>query len=1127
MRITQYKYGIILILLLGLLGCKEDVNPLFVTPDAVQSGLTFQNTLTPTDSLNILDYLYYYNGGGAAIGDINNDGLPDLYFTANQGPNALYLNKGDMTFEDMTVSAGVLGKSDWQTGCLIFDANSDGLQDIYISAVVGINGFRGHNELYINNGDLTFTESAQEYGLAFEDYGTMSALIDYDQDGDLDLYLLNHAVHTQESFGRVDLRYTRNAKTGDRLLRNDGGTFTDVSEQAGILGGINAYGLGVSVADFDKDGWPDIYVGNDFHEDDYYYHNNQDGTFTEQLRTAFSHISRFSMGNDVADINNDGWPDLISLDMLPQTQELLKTSEGDDPVQTLKLRTQGYGYHYQYSRNMLFVNQKGRNFAETALYSGVAATDWSWSALFGDYDLDGHLDLFISNGISRRPNNLDYIKFISNQEIHKQINDSRLVDQSAIEMMPSGAAVNFFYQGQEGIQFNDVSTLWGSTKLSLSGASVVGDLDRDGDLDLVTNNTNAPVGLYVNQSIAPGPDSQIRSVSEPLGTSQNNPARQNSGVSLSLSYTAQNPGGIGTKAYFYAGQELQYRELYPVRGFQSCSEPLLHFALPAGQSIKGLKLIWPNGQQQWIENGVNAGFNTIKFPGKFESPNRAINSIGQPTDIHTDKLKIKSKDSIKVPTLEFRFIPEPGQLGIDFTHKEDDFSDFNAQKLAPYRVSDQGPAFLAYDFNADGQRDVLISGGKNQSTQIFLAHENAFKKSAEFGMALDSLQEFVDATIFTVNNQPQLVLAAAGNSVTPSASVFKNKIYPIKQGDRQTTVTADLSSEGTDLDGVLANTHVVRGHKDLLFVGNFSAPQDFGAAVPSYVFRGKEKIETFENLGMITDALWLDYNHDQFMDLVVIGHWMKPRLFIQTHSGFQENSVAFPELNGLWQKIVAHDIDQDGDLDILVGNWGLNTKLQASKSHPMKLWHNDFDNNGASETILTTYHQGDDYPLLGLDDLAAQMVVLRKEYTQYQDFANQPVSKIQGIDLAQSKVLEVHELASGYFENQGEKFTFVPFGESMQQSPINTFLVSDFDQDQNKEILVGGNYFGVIPFHGRFDSFSGALIDHKGNIHSSADYGLDFWNKSVRHLDIISLNNQTYLIVIYNNETSEIYRIES
>ena len=1109
-RTKGYTYWTICTLFFGLLGCSESDPVRFLTPDAALSGLKFQNTLRPTDSLNILDYLYYYNGGGLAMGDLNNDGLPDLYFTANQGPNALYLNRGDMKFEDITESAGVVGKSDWQTGCIIFDANGDGHQDIYISAVVGINGFQGHNELYINNGDLTFTESAERYGLAFEDFGTMTAVLDYDLDGDLDLYLLNHAVHTQESFGRVDLRYTRNAKTGDRLMRNDGGVFTEVSQQAGILGGINAYGLGVSVADFDKDGWPDIYVGNDFHEDDYYYHNNQDGTFTEQLRAAFSHISRFSMGNDVADINNDGWPDLISLDMLPQAEALLKTSEGDDPVQTLKLRTQGYGYHYQYSRNMLFINQKGRNFTETALYSGVAATDWSWSALFGDYDLDGHLDLFISNGISRRPNNLDYIKFISSQEIHKQINDSRLVDQSAIEMMPSGAAVNFFYQGQEGIKFKDVSALWGSTELSLSGASVVGDLDRDGDLDLVTNNTGSPVGLYVNQSVLPKSNTTSPGTSEIMD--HNQALTSNAGLSISLEFIPENYFGIGTKASLYTTQGIQYRELYSVRGFQSCSEPILHFALPKDQSITGLELIWPNGQRQWISEGLSPGFRSIKC----REDSRPNESQKQPLE-RTKVLEQNKADQRP----KFRFIKEPGALGIEFTHREDDFSDFNAQKLAPYQASDFGPAYLGYDFNKDGLKDVLISGGKNQASRLFLAHESGFKSSPEFRPASDSLQEFVDATLYRVNDQTQLVMAAAGNSVTPSASVFENKSWSVSTHNQVESIVNSVTLEGT-----LANTHVVRGHEDLLFIGNFSAPQDFGAQVPSYIFRGNKKIEAFENLGMVTDALWLDFNQNSLMDLVVIGHWMNPKLFIQTASGFEENTDAFPQLNGLWQSLVAHDIDQDGDLDILVGNWGLNSKFKASKNHPMKLWYHDFDDNGASETLLTTYHQGKDYPLLGLDDLAAQMVVLRKHYTEYKAFADQPITEIRGIDLNQAKVLQVDELASGYFEFNNGTYRFVPFDEQLQQSPINTFLAADFDGDNHSEILVGGNYFGVIPFHGRFDSFSGGLIDHTGKVHATADLGLDFWNKSVRHLDSILINNQSYLIVIYNNETTEIYRIE-
>lgn len=453
-------YGLCLILL--LVSCKEqEPSSLFHLLPSSQSGVDFQNTVVETDSLNILDYLYFYNGGGLAMGDINNDGLPDLYFSSNQQKNHLYLNKGNLKFEDISEKAGVNGNSSWNTGAIMVDVNGDGWLDIYVMAVVGINGFEGHNELFVNNRDNTFTELSAQYGLDLQCYGTSAAFLDYDLDGDLDLYVLNHAVHTQESFGRAQIRNQRNEKTGDRLLRNDGNRFTDVSEEAGIYGGINGYGLGVSVADFNQDGYPDIYVGNDFHEDDYFYLNNGDGTFTESLKTYFGHTSRFSMGNDAADINHDGWPDLISLDMLPEDDAVIKSSEGDDMYQTLKMRTQQYGYHYQYSRNMLFVSDPEKAYSETALLSGIAATDWSWSALFADYDLDGEQDLFISNGIPKRPNNLDYIKFISNDQIQQKLNDGRLVDQKALEMMPSGKVCNYFFKGNKELLFTDVSKAWG------------------------------------------------------------------------------------------------------------------------------------------------------------------------------------------------------------------------------------------------------------------------------------------------------------------------------------------------------------------------------------------------------------------------------------------------------------------------------------------------------------------------------------------------------------------------------------------------------------------------------------------------------------------------------------------
>lgn len=412
---------IILCLAVLFFGCNNDL--LFKNPSSKETGLRFSNTISESNELNILDYLYYYNGGGVALGDINNDGLLDVFLSGNQVENKLFINKGNLKFEEITQKANIAGNSSWNTGSVMGDVNGDGFLDIYVCAVVGINGFNGFNELYINNGDETFTESAQKYKLDFDSYSSSAAFLDYDLDGDLDMYLLNHAIHTQESYGKADLRNKRNYQTGDKLLRNDGEVFTDVSETAGIYGGINGYGLAVSVADFNQDGYPDLYVGNDFHEDDYYYINNGNGTFTNQLKKYFGHTTRFSMGNDVADINHDGLPDMISLDMLAEDEVVLKTSQGDDNIQIQKMKTQKYGYHYQYTRNMLYVNQQNSGYLETALLSGIAATDWSWSGLFADYNQDGEQDLFISNGIAKRPNDLDFINFVSSDQIQKNRQD--------------------------------------------------------------------------------------------------------------------------------------------------------------------------------------------------------------------------------------------------------------------------------------------------------------------------------------------------------------------------------------------------------------------------------------------------------------------------------------------------------------------------------------------------------------------------------------------------------------------------------------------------------------------------------------------------------------------------------
>ena len=698
-----YFFGLI------MLGCTKG-GSLFENPSPNKSGIDFANTITETDDLNILDYLYFYNGGGVAIGDVNNDGLADIYFSGNQVKNRLYLNKGNLEFEDITEKAGVSGESDWNTGTVMADVNGDGFLDIYVCAVVGINGFGGYNELYINNGPsedgtVSFTEKAQEYGLDFESYSSSASFFDYDLDGDLDLYLLNHAVHTTESYGKADLRNQRNYETGDKLLRNDNGKFIDVSEEAGIYGGINGYGLGLAVSDFNSDGYPDIYVGNDFHEDDYYYLNNGDGTFTESLRKYFGHTSRFSMGSDVADINHDGLPDLISLDMLPEKEIPLKASEGDDNVQVQKMRIQDFGYHYQFTRNMLYVNQPDGNYLETALMSGVAATDWSWSALFGDYDQDGHQDLFVANGIPKRPNDLDFIKFISNDQIQSKINNTKLVDQKALDMIPSGVTKNYIFKGDGHLSFMDKSDTWIANDTLVSGASAYGDLDNDGDLDLVVNNLNRVASIYENKT----------------NTAANY-------IKVKLEFGDKNKFGVGAKVFLYNNSELQFKELFPARGFQASSEPILHFGLGQSTEIDSIKVIWPNMTSQIV---VDVKSNqTLTMVANVESKRH-----------HYEKAN-------NSPTL---FEKDSTRLGIDFTHIEDNYLDFNREKLIPYRISDRGPAFAKGDLDRDGKEDLFFGGSKFIPASIFIQGEDGFQSMKPPAGLNDSITENVSAHIADYN----------------------------------------------------------------------------------------------------------------------------------------------------------------------------------------------------------------------------------------------------------------------------------------------------------------------------------------------------------------------------------------
>ncbi|TRZ43309.1 VCBS repeat-containing protein [Robertkochia solimangrovi] len=1079
----KYKPFITALILLLFTSCEEE-DRLFSTPDPKACGIDFENILTETDELNILDYLYFYNGGGVAVGDINNDGLPDIYLTGNQVKNKLYLNKGNLQFEDITEQAGVQGNSSWNTAAVMGDLNNDGFLDIYTCAVVGINDFTGHNELFINNGDLTFTEASKEYGLDHDSFSSSAAFLDYDGDNDLDIYLLNHAVHTQESYGSSDLRTKRNYATGDKLLRNDGGHFTDVSEEAGIFGGVNGFGLGVSIADFNQDGYPDIYVGNDFHEDDYYYLNQGDGTFKECLKDAFAHISRFSMGNDAADLNHDGYPDIISLDMLPEEETVLKSSEGDENTQMLEMRINKLGYAPQFTRNMLQVNQKGENFTETALLSGVAATDWSWSALFADYNQDGEQDLFISNGIPKRPNDLDYIKFISNEQIRNKLNDTRLIDQKALKMMPSGNHYNYVFEGSSTMEFKDRSGEWIRKDTIISGATAIADFDNDGDLDLITNNLNRTPTLYIN-----------------------NASKTSSYLKISVRRENGNTHGTGTAAIAWSKGIMQYRALYPTRGFQASSEPILHFGFGQEKNLDSLLIIFPD--------------HTFK---KFkEIP------LNQTLTVHWDDVSEKYNYAQYPGNANPLFTPAPDNFGLDFIHKEDDYLDFNRQKLIPYRISDRGPATAIGDLNGDGLTDLFFGSSKSHSPVFYRQSENGFQKDSLSGFNFDDKCEEVSALITDLNNDGMndLITGNGGGDFYGRSSQLQDRILS------QTSTGFNASILGETYD----NTSVIAEGKDqkgkIFFTGSHTISYDFGNLPVSRVFRWNNGMMTAIDLpdngklGMVTDALWEDLDKDGNDDLIVVGEWMAPRVLLNKGDSFIETKFANKSLFGLWQSIASFDMDNDGDKDLVLGNWGSNSKFTASSDYPMHMYYADFDDNGRTETIVTTMKNGEEYPLESMDELAGQMVgLMRKKFHNYRDFAGSDIRKIIGSELMEkATIFTVTNLRSGWLENKEGSFVFHPFPNDLQVSPITCMLEYDFDNDGNTELLTAGNYFGVKPFQSRFDGFGGALIHDQNNIIKGSETGLDLFNKAVRHLNIVNIDKKPYLLVTNNNAASQLYTI--
>ncbi|MBB5285432.1 hypothetical protein HNQ92_003589 [Rhabdobacter roseus] len=1091
------------VLVLLIQACRTDSAqdqevPLFTELDSTQTGVGFVNTVKPTANLNLMDYLYFYNGGGVSVGDLNNDGLPDVYFVSNQGKNKLYVNKGNFQFEDISARAGVEGFADWQTGVTMADVNGDGLLDIYVCAVGNYRGLEGANELYINNGDLTFTEKAADYGLDFTGFSTQAVFFDYDKDGDLDCYLLNHAIHTSRSYDRVSTRHLRHNESGDYLYQSqlsDQGNpskavkFKDVSEKAGIYGPAMGYGLGVAVADLNNDGWDDLYVSNDFHEDDYCYLNNGDGTFSEKGKSLFRYMSRFSMGNDVADVNNDGYPDIVTLDMYPEDEQVEKTSLGEDPIDIYQYKL-SFGYMPQFSRNCLQINMSGQKFMDVAALAGVAATDWSWSPLLADYDNDGVKDLFVSNGIAHRPNNLDYVKFAADDSLRYAMETSSTLDEKALGLMPEGRVHNFMYRGSTQLRFEDKSLSWGFARPTLSHGAAYADLDGDGDLDLITNNLNEPASLYQNQARSSGSNHYLR---------------------VALTKYPQNTFALGAKVVLLHQGTLQVQQLMLTRGFGSSSEPVLHFGLGEATSVDSLLVVWPNQQAQWLTN---------------------VRADQKLTIAYQPAAKVEPAWLVRAPDARL-FEDATEQWKVPYRHQENTYYDNYRESLMPFLLSTEGPKLAVADVNGDGLDDFYVGGAKWQAGSLFLQQPSGrFVPSLQPDFGRDSTHEDVDAVFFDANGDghPDLYVVSGGNEFYDQMPALLDRLY-LNDGQ------GHFRREASALPAMYENKSCVRpvdidqdGDLDL-FVGGRVVGYQYGAAPRSYLLinDGKghftdqttQRAPGLERVGLVTDALWADMDGDKAPDLVVVGDWMPVRVFLNK-KGKLEASSTFTTPTGLWQCVAAADFDQDGDLDLVVGNLGENTKFRRKPDSQLRMWVKDLDQNGSLDHLLA-YSVGEAwYPVAFKDELGKQVPsIINKRFTDYKTYAGKTMEELfKKEELRDATLLQAETFASVYLENKGGSFEVHALPVEAQTSKVFSWAVTDLNGDGLPDLLGGGNYHGVSMYQGRYDASYGLVLLNGGKAGrfralSPVDTGF-LLEGEIRDLRLIQVKGEPYWLVARN-----------
>lgn len=1045
--------------------------------------------------------MYYYNGAGVAAGDFNNDGLIDLFFASNQGQNKLYLNTGNMHFKDVTAEAHIPNDGGWSTGVSLVDINNDGLLDIYVCRVGKYEVLNSQNEFLIckgidKNGVPYYEDEAKKYGLNFSGFSTQAAFFDYDGDGDLDMYLLNHSIHQNGSFGPRNVALNiKSDVSGDRLYRNDNGHFTDVTKQAGINSSILGYGLGISIADINMDGWPDIYIGNDFHEKDYLYINNRDGSFREEDSTSFMHTSEYTMGVDVADINNDALPEIISVDMLPNDPYILKRSEGEAEYDVYNMKIK-FGYGYQYTRNNLQYNRGDSMFSDVSLYSGIAATDWSWSPLWMDFDNDGLKDLFISNGIPKRLTDIDYINYVSSDQVQMNIrlNNTDSKDMSLSDKFPTIKIPNKFYKNDGSLSFNDLSSSVKNNVSTFSNGAVYADFDNDGDLDIAVNNIDDAAIIYQNKT---------------------NDNKSKDYIEFKLKNAPQNINAIGSKIIVFEKNDVRTYQKFPVHGFLSTSEIPVHIGLK-NTHVDSIVIVWPNNSYQKI--------NWQNDTGKIVTVNYTSNL---PQFNYSELLRYS-----KNPAPPMQNITQ--QINLNYKHKEDDFAELDIEPLMPHMNSTEGPALAVADINHDSLDDVFIGASKGEKPALFLQTSSGkFQKANEPALNKDSLYEDVDACWTDINNDgnPDLIIASGGNEYYGTDSNLLPRAY-INDGKGNLMRKRDAFSNIFSTQSCVAPYDFNNdGHVDL-FIGSRVINGHYGETPQSYLLMndgtGKFKDVTnqfakgLSDVGMVTNAVWYDLNKDGEKDLIISIEWGGIIAFINHHGQFTKTVLT--DKKGWWNFVMPCDIDNDGDVDLIAGNLGINSRLKASDEQPVRLYINDFDDNGTKEQILTYYLNNKEIPFANIEELEKQMPFLKKKYLYAGDFAKASLADLFTSEkLKSSHILTANWFYNTVFINDGKMhFKAIPMPVNAQLSPYRTASVVYMNNDSLPDILLGGNYYDNNIQMGRYDADYGTILLNKGNDNFSAEKlnGVTIKGQ-VRSIKPIKLaNNKQAFIYARNNDST-------